>query len=88
MIIGVYIASIIAIGTFMPHFWTVHPASSVLWIIAGASAIASVYGGIIGRAKVENEHHKAILKASTVIGCLVLLGLTLSALLIFVPAMS
>jgi len=84
----VYILSSIGIATYMAHFWHSHPASTVLWIISGVCAISSIYGGVIARAITESEHKKAMLTAATVIGCLVLLGLTLSAIFLFVPAMS
>lgn len=53
--------------------------------IAGACAIFCIHGEIIGRSQAPNELHKAHLTAATVAAGLVLLGLTLSAMLIFVP---
>ena len=88
MFIAVYILSCIGIATYMAHFWYVHPTSTALWITASVFAIYSVYAGIIGRARAEDERGKAILMAVTVIGCLVLLGLTLSAIFLFVPRIS
>ena len=88
MFILAYILSSIGIATYMAHFWQTHPASTALWIISSVCAIWCIYAGIVGRARAENERGKAILMAVTVIGCLVFLGLTLSAIFIFVPAMS
>ncbi len=88
MLLTTYIASFISIATYMSHFWYVSPVSTVLWIVSGASAIFCIYGGIISRANCENELRKAIYVAAAVVGGLVLLGLTLSAIFLFVPAMS
>jgi len=52
-----------------------------------ACAISCIYGGIIGRSREGNPAHKAILLAAAVIGGIILLGITLSAIFIFVPAM-
>lgn len=82
-----YVASVIAIGTFMSHFWwSLSVASYVLWGISGAFAIMSIYGGIITRATITEENHrKGMATAAAVIGCLVLLGLTISAVMLLVP---
>ena len=82
-----YTASIIALITYLLHFWwPVGSATNILWPIAGFFAIFSVYGGIIARAHADTEHKKAVLMATTVVGCLVLLGLTLSAIFLLAPA--
>jgi len=88
MSIAVYVVSIIGVSVFMSHFWQSAPTSTVLWIISGVCAIFSIYGGIIARSHVEDELRKSWLLAATVLSCLVLLGLTLSAIFLFVPAMS
>ncbi|MCD6453224.1 MAG: hypothetical protein J7K77_02940 [Dehalococcoidales bacterium] len=86
--LATYIVSCVGVATFMSHFWNpVSPGASVLWPIAGACAIFSIYGGIIGRAHTEDKHARAALLASAIIGGLVLLGLTLSAIFLFVPRM-
>ena len=82
-----YILSAIGIGTYMSHFWQVHPVSTILWIIASICGIACIYGGIIGHSTNENAISRSWLLATAVIGSLILLGLTLSAIFIFVPAM-
>jgi hypothetical protein len=83
----IYIFSIIAIGTFMCHFWW--PATNTgyaLWAVSGAFAIMSIYSGIIRRAEIQEEdRRKGMANAAAVIGCLVLLGLTMSAVWLIVP---
>jgi len=70
----------------MCHFWSpIDVAIPILWPIAGACAIFSIYGGIINRSLTENASQKAHLTAAIVIGVLVLFGLTLSAIFVFVP---
>ena len=86
MSIAVYVVSIIGVSVFMSHFWHPAPTSTVLWIISSVCAIFCIYGGIIGRFHEEDGHKKAMLIAATVIGVLVLLGLTLSAIFLLVPA--
>ena len=85
--IAVSICSVIAIVTFMCHFWwPLSMVSIALWGVSGAFAIFSVYGGIIERSRVEEAGtRKGRATAAAVIGCLILLGLTWSAVLILVP---
>ena len=81
-----YILSIVAIATYMCHFWWAGTiASSVLWSIAGACAIGSIYHSIAVRGKTE-EATKWMLDAAFVLGCIVLIGLTISASVLLVPA--
>ena len=88
MAIVANIVSAIGVGVFMSHFWwPAYVAGHVLWGIAGFCAIFSIYSGIIHRAKVEDNEKKAVLTASAIIGCLILLGLTFSAIFLLVPAM-
>ena len=85
--LAVFILSIIGVWAYMSHFWTPTGIGGyILWPIAGFCAIFSIYGGIIARSQAENEHTKARLLAATVISCLVLLGLTLSAIFLLIPA--
>jgi len=70
----------------MSHFWwpgTV--AGSVFWGIAGACAIASIYHSLAVRGKAE-EATKWMLDAAFVFGCIVLIGLAISASVLLVPA--
>lgn len=84
--LAVFIASVVGVGLFMSHFWApIGVGACVLWPIAGGCAIFSIYGGIINRSVTEDAVHKAHLMAAVVISVLVLLGLTLSAVFVFVP---
>ena len=56
---------------------------SAPWPIAGFRVIFSIYGGIIGKAVAADNHKKGMLTAAAVIGDLLLLGLTLSAIFLF-----
>ena len=80
-----YILSIIAAALFMAHFWWAAPVWYALWPITGFCAIGSIYSGIISRAAATDNGKKAMATTAAVIGCLVLLGLTVSAVFIFVP---
>lgn len=94
----IYAFSVISVTTFMFHFWVIDmsnfgisgadPLSSVypLWGIAGAFAIFSVFSGIIRRAEVrDNPMQRGMVTAAAVVGCIVLLGLTISATMLIVP---
>ena len=84
--VATFTASVVGVTLFMAHFWSpISIGAGVLWPIAGLCAIFSIYGGIIGRAYAKTEQLKAHITAAAVIGCLVLLGLSLSAIFIFVP---
>jgi len=85
-VLAPFIVSIVGIGFFMNHFWQSGISASVLWSLAGASAIYCLYSGIIHRSMVENPHQRGMLMAATVIGGIILLGITLSAIFVFVPA--
>lgn len=81
-----YILSIVGIATYMCHFWwpgTI--VSSVFWSIAGACAIASIYHSLSVRGKTE-EATKWMLDVAFVLGCIVLIGLAISASVLLVPA--
>ena len=85
--VALYVFSIIAISTFMCHFWWPNTvAGYILWAIAGSFAIFSIYSGIIRKAGIQEEGiKKGMASAAAVIGCLVLLGLTVSAVWLIVP---
>ena len=85
MIIAPFVVSIWGLVFFMNHFWQSYPASAVLWSLSGASGIYCLYAGIIGRSRVENAHHKAVLLAVIVIGGIILFGITMSAIFLFAP---
>ena len=81
-----FILSVVAIGTYMSHFWLAGTiAGSVLWGIAGACAITSIYHSLDVRGKTE-EATKCMLHAAFVFGCIVLIGLAMSASVLLVPA--
>lgn len=85
--IAVYVSSVIAVLAFMCHFWwPLSVVSLALWIVSGAFAIFSVYGGIIERSRAGDESiRKGRATAAAVVGCVILLGLTWSAVLLLVP---
>ncbi|MDH5695162.1 MAG: hypothetical protein OEZ00_00930 [Dehalococcoidia bacterium] len=87
MTIVTYTVSLVGISLFVAHFWHLGSIVGViLWGIAVTCAIFSIYGGIIGHSQDKSELGKAYLKAATVMGCLMLLGLTISAVFLLVPA--
>ena len=51
--------------------------------IAGFYALWFIYDGLIGKAVADDNHEKGRLTVVVVIGGLLLLGLTLSAILLF-----
>jgi hypothetical protein len=84
-VLAPFIVSIVGFGFFMNHFWLTGISASVLWSLAGASAIYCLYSGIIHRSMVEMPHQRGMLMAATVVGGIILLGITLSAIFVFVP---
>jgi hypothetical protein len=82
-----YLVSLIAVATFMGHFWW--PDSVVgqmLWAISAEFAIFSIYSGIIRTAEPRDTIiKKAMANAALLIGCLVVAGLTVSAVWLFLP---
>ena len=78
--------SLVAIVIFMSHFWWVGTiAYSVQWWVAGVCAVASIYYGIAMRGKTE-EATRWMLDAAFVIGCIVSIGLAISASVLLVPS--
>ena len=80
-----YILSVAAICTYVSHFWWGAVVSYVLWGIAAACAISSIYHSLAVRGKTE-EATKWMLNAAFVIACIVLVGLAISASVLLVPA--
>ena len=81
-----YIVSCISIATYMGHFWG--PVGNILWAISGVCATFCIYSGKIHRQTIavtdtKGAQLRGLLVAGIVIGCLVLLGLTLSAIFMF-----
>jgi hypothetical protein len=96
--VAIYAFSIIAVVTFMSHFWFIDTQSFsstnedplrfmyVLWGISGAFAVLSIYGGIVRRSEITDDPTKrGMATAAAVVGCLVLLGLAVSATFLIVP---
>lgn len=89
MTIVTYTVSLVGITLFLSHFWHLGSiVADILWGTAATCAVFSIYGGIIGLSQDKSELGKAYLKVATVIGCLMLLGLTISAVFLLVPAIS
>ena len=64
-----FVISIIGVALYMAHFWVPMPiAELVLWPIASFCAIFSIYGGIIGRTRADDNHEKGRLTVAAVIG--------------------
>lgn len=81
-----YLASILGIGTYMVHFWwTCGATGSVLWGISGACAIFSIYAGVIAAAQAEDKVKRGMAMAAAMLGGIILLGLTFTAIFLFVP---
>ena len=85
--VAVYLSSVVAIVTFMCHFWwPMDTIAKTLWAVSGAFAVFAVYGGIIERSRAqEASMKKGRATAAAVIGCVILVGLTWSAVLLLVP---
>ena len=83
-----FIVSIIGIGTYLYHLWIAPPAAIVLWSISTACAIYCIYSGIINRhlitaSDADSAAMRGMLTASVLMSCLILLGITLSAIFLF-----
>ena len=83
-----HIISIIAIVTYLVHFWVQLPASIVLWAVAAASAIASIHHGMIVREQTADKTRRWMPDSAIIIGCIILLGVTLSAIFLLAPRMT
>ncbi len=85
--VAIYLSSVVAIVTFILHFWWITTnVSLALWFVAAAFAVFSIYGGVIERSRVEQSGtRKGRSTAAAIIGVVVLIGLTWSATLLLVP---
>jgi hypothetical protein len=83
----VYTFSAISVATYMFHFWFIDTKDVYpLWGISGAFAIFAIYSGLIRRSEIKDDPTKrGMVTAAAAVGCLVLLGLTLSAVMIIAP---
>lgn len=87
--VAIYMSSVVAVVTFILHFWWVTSRVSLaLWFVAAAFAVFSIYGGVIERSRVEQSGtRKGRSTAAAVIGIVVLAGLTWTATGLLVPIM-
>jgi len=77
--------SLVAIVVFMSHFWWAGTIAAIVqWWVAGACAVASIYYSRAMREKTD-EATRWVLDAAFVIGCIVLVGLTISASVLLIP---
>ncbi len=83
-----HIISIIAIVTYLAHFWVQLPASIALWAVSAASAIASIHHGMIVRGQTADKARRWMPDSAIIIGCIILLGITLSAIFLLAPRMT
>jgi len=82
-----YLVSILGIATYMFHFWWHCGATGgVLWGISAACAIFCVYGGVISASHEEDKAKRGMAMAAAIVGGILLLGLTLTAIFLLVPA--
>ena len=82
-----HLFSIIAIVTYLAHFWCQVPASIALWAVSATTAIASIHFGMIVRGQIADNTKRWMPNSAIIIGCIILLGVTLSAILLLVPRM-
>ncbi len=83
-----HIISIIAIVTYLAHFWVQLPAGIVLWAVAAASAVASIHHGMIVRGQTADKTRQWMPDSAIIIGFIILLGVTLSAIFLLIPRMT
>ncbi len=79
-----HIISIVAIVTYLAHFWVQSPAGIALWAV---SAVASIHLGMIARGQSTDKARRWMPNSAVIIGCIILLGVTLSAIFLLVPQM-
>lgn len=83
-----HIISIIAIVTYLAHFWVQPPAGIALWTVSAVSAIASIHFGMIVRGQSTDKTKRWMPDSAVIIGCIILLGVTLSAIFLLAPRMA
>lgn len=83
-----HIISIIAIVTYLAHFWVQPPAGIALWAVSATSAIASIHFGMMARGQSTDKARQWMPNSAIIIGCIILLGVTLSAIFLLVPQMT
>jgi len=80
-----HIISIIAIVTYLAHFWVQPPTGIALWAVSAVFAIASIHYGMIARGQSIDKARRWMSDSAVIIGGIILLGVTLSAIFLLVP---
>ena len=83
-----HIISVIAIVTYLAHFWCPVPASIALWAVSAASAVASIHHGMIAREQATDKTRRWMPDSAIIIGFIILVGVTLSAIFLLIPRMT
>ena len=83
-----HIISIIAIVTYLAHFWVQPPTGIALWAVSAISAVSSIHFGMIVRGQSTDKARRWMPDSAVIIGCIILLGVTLSAIFLLVPQMT
>ncbi len=83
-----HIFSVVAIVTYLAHFWVQPPAGIALWAVSAVSAVASIHLGMIARGQSTDKARRWMPDSAVIIGCIILLGVTLSAIFLLVPQMT
>jgi len=82
-----HIMSVVAIVTYLAHFWVQPPAGIALWAVSAAFAIASIHNGMAVRGQGTDKARWWMTDSAVIIGCIILLGVTLSAIFLLAPQM-
>ena len=80
-----HIISIVAIVTYLAHFWFQPPAGMALWAVSAVSAISSIHFGMMVREQSADKSRRWMPISAIIIGCIILLGVTLSAIFLLAP---
>ena len=79
-----HIISVIAIATYLAHFWVQWPAWLALWVTSAVLAISSIHYGMMVREQSTDKTRRWMPISAIIIGCVILLGVTLSAIFLWV----
>ena len=80
-----HIISVVAIVTYLAHFWVQPPAGIALWAVSAVFAIASIHSGMIVRGQSTDKARRWMPDSAVIIGGIILLGVTLSAIFLLAP---
>jgi len=80
-----HVPSVVAIVAYLAHFWIQPPAGIVLWAVSATFAIASIHNGMIARGRSEDKSRRWMPNSAVIIGVVILLGATLSAVFLLSP---